>query len=169
MLKYKSIDGKMTPISSTSEASGQVDVQPKPKITKLAPEDLMKKAIEKSNVSRHDFHLEDKQSQGTRMLVSQEKRAEDYCRVDSSIMNSINGQDICQSQQIIVSDIAFAQKMPIVFENENGQILSETGDRTDDEKMMGIGSGVISDQLEASQDLPNDIRPMIKFDSTMNA
>jgi len=63
---------------------------------KLAPEDLMKKAIEKSNVSRHDFHLDDKQSQGTRMLVSQEKRAEDNYRVDSSINNSINDQEMCQ-------------------------------------------------------------------------
>jgi len=58
--------------------------------------------------------------------------------------------------------------MPIVFEDENGQIHSETEDKTEDEKMLGIGLTTVSDQMQASQDLPNDIKPMIKFDSTMN-
>ena len=55
----------MSPISSTSEASVQVDLRKENK--EITSENLMKEAIEKSSVSRKDFTLDEKQSINSKM------------------------------------------------------------------------------------------------------
>lgn len=86
----------------------------------LSPENKMKDAIEKSSVSRQDFHLDDKVSFCTHKLLSQGGDRMDELSASGEL-------EKCRSR-IVAADIAFGFKMPVVHENDKSQVISETSE-----------------------------------------